>query len=103
MLLSGCAEVCAEQGLLPCGAGASPVRSRGFSPQERVHVQKSFTINFGLDLFREWLMMKPKFASANRFRSEGDIHFGKWQPEDWNNSMKKGGCHDGQWSRKVVR
>jgi cold shock protein len=43
-------------------------------PQDPVYVQKTFPINFDLDFFVEEPMIKLKFAFANRFRSEGDIH-----------------------------
>jgi CspA family cold shock protein len=43
-------------------------------PQDLVYLQKILPINFDLDFFLEEPMIKTKFAFANRFRSEGDIH-----------------------------
>jgi len=43
-------------------------------PQDPVYLQKTLPINFDLDFFLEEPMINSKFAFANRFRSEGDIH-----------------------------
>ena len=43
-------------------------------PQDPVYLQKTLPINFDLDFFLEEPMINFKFAFANRFRSEGDIH-----------------------------